>query len=126
MTDSELLWSKFPVFNPAWPSEWRKAWLDAFEYLWKMVKRHDSERDKVRSLLPEINSLIIDVPAQLREDVKQEVVLRLLNDGSQSLRPLVRQVRSEVYQSYDLKYRTISLDVPVGDGPETFADRIEG
>ena len=31
-----LLWSKFPDFDPSWPEELRKNWLDGFQTLSKI------------------------------------------------------------------------------------------
>jgi hypothetical protein len=34
----ELLLSKFPEFNPAWPEDHRQNWVDVFERLAKILK----------------------------------------------------------------------------------------
>jgi len=40
LSRSQILLSKFPSFDPAWPEEVQKRWFDAFD---KLMKTEDSE-----------------------------------------------------------------------------------
>lgn len=45
----EMLWSKFPEFDPSWTEDDRKNWLDVFEKLVMMLKDIDSNKERTIS-----------------------------------------------------------------------------
>lgn len=113
---------KLPVFDPGWEKSVRDSWIQSFGVLYRALRDVDeesgAEAGRIRAVLAragEIDAVLASVPLQVREDVRQEVFLELLADNEQSLRPLVRQIRSRVLQAHDLRFKTVSMDASIGD-----------
>lgn len=85
------------------------------------------EPDELPALLPAVQRALSSVPEEMKDDVRQDIILSLLTHGAPL--DLHARVEEKVHEWFrqQSRHKMLSLDEPMCDGSgDTFADRLIG